>query len=48
MAGKYLWAGRGVKEDREEALVWLRKAAEQGHPDAKLSLRQALEQLGRK
>ena len=48
MAGKYLWSGWGVKQDRDEALVWLRKAAEQGHPDAKLSLKQALEQLGQK
>ena len=48
MAGKSLWAGRGVAENREEALQWLRKAAAQGHPDAKLSLRQALEQLGKK
>jgi len=47
MTGKYYWAGKGVKEDREEALAWLRKAAEQGHPDAKLSLEQALQQLGR-
>jgi predicted Zn-dependent protease len=44
MAGKYYWAGKGVKEDREEALAWLRKAAAQGHPDAKLSLEQALQQ----
>ena len=29
MTGKYYWAGKGVKEDREEALVWLRKAAAQ-------------------
>ena len=48
MTGKYYWAGKGVKEDREEALAWLRKAAAQGHPDAKLSLEQALHQLGRK
>lgn len=47
-AGKYYWAGKGVKEDREEALAWLRKAAAQGHPDAKLSLEQALQQLGKK
>ena len=47
MTGKYYWAGKGVKEDREEALAWLRKAAAQGHPDAKLSLEQALQQLGR-
>jgi tetratricopeptide (TPR) repeat protein len=44
MTGKYYWAGKGVKEDREEALAWLRKAAAQGHPDAKLSLEQALQQ----
>ena len=43
MTGKYYWAGKGVREDREEALTWLRKAAEQGHPDAKLSLEQALQ-----
>jgi TPR repeat protein len=48
MTGKYYWAGKGVKEDREEALTWLRKAAAQGHPDAKLSLQQALQQLGQK
>ena len=47
MTGKYYWAGKGVKEDREEALSWLRKAAAQGDPDAKLSLEQALQQLGR-
>ncbi|MGH8702119.1 MAG: hypothetical protein ACREVR_13245, partial [Burkholderiales bacterium] len=48
MTGKTYWAGKGVKEDREEALIWLRKAAAQGHPDAKLSLEQALQQLGRR
>ena len=48
MAGKYLWAGIGVKQDRDEALVWFRKAAEKGHPDAKLTLKQALEQLAQK
>jgi Zn-dependent protease with chaperone function len=47
-AGKFLWAGRGVKEDREQALAWLRKSAEQGNPDAKVSLAQALEQMGGK
>jgi tetratricopeptide (TPR) repeat protein len=48
MAGKYYWAGKGVAEDREEALAWLRKSAAQGNRDAKVSLQQALEQLGRK
>jgi TPR repeat protein len=48
MTGKYLWSGMGVKQDRDAALVWLRKAAEKGHPDAKLSLKQALEQLAQK
>lgn len=47
MTGKYLWSGWGVKQDRETALVWLRKAAEKGHPDAKLSLKQALEQVAK-
>ena len=48
MVGKLYWAGKGVKEDREEALVWLRKAAAHGDRDAKVSLEQALQQLGRK
>jgi TPR repeat protein len=48
MAGKMQWAGMGTAVNREEALEWLKKAAAQGHPDAKLSLRQALEQVGRK
>ena len=48
MTGKYLWSGWGVKQDREEGLAWLRKAADKGHPDAKLSLKQALEQLAQK
>ena len=46
--GKFYWAGRGTREDREEALAWLRKSAEQDNPDAKVSLQQALEQTGRK
>jgi Zn-dependent protease with chaperone function/TPR repeat protein len=46
--GKLLWAGKGVKENRDEALEWLRKSAAQDNPDAKVSLNQALEQLGRK
>ena len=40
--GKLYWAGTGVAEDREQALAWLRKSAEQGNRDAKLSLQQAL------
>ena len=47
-AGKFYWAGRGTREDREEGLAWLRKSAEQGNADAKVSLQQALDQLGRK
>jgi Zn-dependent protease with chaperone function/TPR repeat protein len=47
-AGKFLWNGWGVKPDRDEALVWLRKAAAQGDRDAKVSLEQALQQLGQK
>ena len=46
--GKFYWSGLGVKEDREESLVWLKKSAAQGERDAKVSLEQALEQLGRK
>jgi Zn-dependent protease with chaperone function/TPR repeat protein len=47
-AGKFYWAGRGTREDREEGLTWLRKSAEQGNADAKVSLQQALDQIGRK
>ena len=47
-AGKLYLAGRGVREDREEGLAWLRKSAEQGNTEAKASLQQALDQLGRK
>jgi len=46
MTGKYYWAGKGVKEDREEALAWLEKSAAQGNRDAKLSVQQARAQLG--
>ena len=45
MAGKMLWAGKGVKQDREQALHWLKLADAKGHPDAKLSYKQALEQM---
>ena len=45
MAGKLLWIGKGVKQDREQALHWLNLADAKGHPDAKLSYQQALEQM---
>ena len=45
MAGKMLWLGKGVKQDREQALHWLKLADTKGHPDAKLSYQQALEQM---
>jgi tetratricopeptide (TPR) repeat protein len=48
MAGKMYWAGAGVRQDREEAVAWLRKAAAQGDRDAKASLDEALQELGRK
>jgi Zn-dependent protease with chaperone function/Tfp pilus assembly protein PilF len=48
MAGKYLWSGIGVAQDQAAAMVWFRKAAEKGHPDATLTLKQALEQLAKK
>jgi tetratricopeptide (TPR) repeat protein len=47
-AGKMYWSGQGVNADRDEAVLWLRKAADQGDANAKLSLEQALAQLGRK
>ena len=46
-AGKLLWAGKGVAENREQALDWLRKSAEQGNRDAKLSLQQALDAMAK-
>jgi Zn-dependent protease with chaperone function/TPR repeat protein len=46
--GKLYWVGRGTPENRDEALIWLRKSAEQGNSDAKLSLQQALDQMTRK
>lgn len=46
--GKFLWHGIGVSRNQKEALVWLRKAADQGEPNAKLSLQQALQALGGK
>jgi Zn-dependent protease with chaperone function/TPR repeat protein len=42
MTGKFLWQGQGIAEDREQAVAWLRKAADQGNRDAKVSLEQAL------
>ena len=45
MAGKMLWMGKGVKQDREQALHWLKLADAKGHPDAKLSYKQAQEQI---
>jgi tetratricopeptide (TPR) repeat protein len=44
MTGKYYWAGKGVQEDRKEAVAWLEKAAAQGNRDAKVSLQQARQQ----
>jgi TPR repeat protein len=48
MAGKFCWAGMGTAKDQEQAVEWLRKSAEQGNRDAKVSLQQALQALGRK
>jgi TPR repeat protein len=45
--GKLLWAGKGVAENREQAVDWLRKSAEQGNRDAKLSLQQALDAMAK-
>jgi tetratricopeptide (TPR) repeat protein len=46
--GKLYWAGKGVAEDREQALAWLRKSAAQGNRDAQVSLQQALQAMGRR
>ena len=32
--GKYLWLGRGVKQDRNDGLEWLRRSADRGNPSA--------------
>ena len=48
MTGKLLWAGGGVRENRDEALEWLQKSAEQGNTDARTSLEQAQQLLGKK
>ena len=47
-AAKMYWSGQGVKADRDEAILWLGKAAAQGDANAKLSLEQAQSQLGSK
>lgn len=36
--GEMLRAGRGTRRDREEALIWTRRAAEQGHSAAQCNL----------
>lgn len=46
-AGKLYWAGKGVTEDREQAVQWLRKSAAQGNRDAEVSLQQALQAMGK-
>jgi len=48
MTGKLLWAGKGVAEDREQAIAWLRKSAAQGNRDAEVSLQQALQLTAKK
>jgi predicted Zn-dependent protease len=48
LTGKFYWSGWGVKQNREEALVWLKKAAAQGNREAKVSLEQALQQAAQK
>lgn len=47
MAGKYLFSGWGGPVDRVKALGLLKAAAEQGEPNAQLSVVQALEYLGK-
>ena len=45
MTGKCLWAGRGTPENREEAMAWLKKAADKGDRDAVVSYQQAQDML---
>lgn len=49
MVGKYIFNGLGgLPVNREEGLVWLKRAAAKGEPNAQLSVTQALEAMGRK
>ncbi len=49
MVGKYLFSGwGGVAVNREEALVWLKRAAAKGDRNAQLSVTQALEAMARR
>lgn len=43
LIGKMLLEGDGVKADRAEALIWLRRSAEQDHTEAQCILAQLLE-----
>jgi len=45
--GKLYWAGKGVAEDHEQAVQWLRRSAAQGNRDAEVSLQQALQAMGK-
>ena len=38
--GTYYYKGEGVAEDEQQAVYWIRKAAEQGHEKAKGVLKQ--------
>ena len=40
MLGACYYNGTGVEQDLEQAETWLRKAAEQGNPDAQQALAQ--------
>ncbi|KAF9158462.1 hypothetical protein DFQ26_007630 [Actinomortierella ambigua] len=46
--GRMYEVGCGVKKDRQQAMQWLRKAAEQGHDDAKERLKDLQATLGGK
>ena len=49
MVGKYLFSGwGGVTVNREEALIWLRRAAAKGDRDAQVSITQGLEMMNRR
>ena len=43
--GYMYFNGQGVSEDKTEAMKWFLKAANQGHPDAVMLIRQATERI---
>ena len=46
--GYAYWIGRGVAPDDEEAVMWYRRAAEQGHADTRWNLGYFTYRVGRR